>query len=183
MSALEDGEVAQGDVVAVFESDGLVADSRLLRDETAGAAADALGAVAETLAVDEAGALDADVVQAFAVDEGVGPVVVAVVLVLLPGLGGAGGVVGAAVVAGGFAGHGRGGGEDGAAVGEIERDVGLEADGEADVGACGEEDGASAGGCGGFDGLVDGGRVDGFAVAGGTVGVDVEEDLGCGGRG
>ena len=62
---------------------------------------------------------------------------------------------------------------------EVELDVALEADGEAEVVACGEVDCASSGcGCC-FDGLVDGGGVEGLAVAGGSEGADVEE----GGRG
>ncbi len=106
VAAVEDGEVAEQDVEAVLEADGLVAYAGLLGDEGVVAEVERGGAVGEAFAVDEAGAGDGEVVDAFAVEEGVGPVVVAVVLVGLPRLGGAGGVVGAAHVAGGLAGLG-----------------------------------------------------------------------------
>ena len=53
-------------------------------------------------------------------------------------------------------------------------DVAFEADRKTQVGAGGEADGATAGGGGGFDRAVDGGRVEGNAVAFGAVGADVE---------
>src|ERR1700691_4428724 len=71
--------------------------------------------------------------QAFAVEKRVGPVVVAVILVGLPGLRRPGGIVSATAVAGGFIGLGRGGREDGSAVRQVEGNIGREADGEADV--------------------------------------------------
>ena len=102
--------------------------------------------------------------------------VVAVVLEGVVGGLGLGWVVGSAVVAGGLAGEGRVGGDDGCALDEVQLDVALEADGEAEVVAGGEVDGSSSG-CGrGFDGFVDGGGVEGFSVAGGSEGADVEED-------
>ena len=127
VAALEDGEVAQQDVAAVLEGDGLVADAGLLglvhrvvaaRIEMAlglsgrsarhggrglavgGGASGRLGkeaayfsgcstagpgAEAEAFSVDEAGAGDGDVVEVFTPDERVVPVVVAVVLIRLPG--------------------------------------------------------------------------------------------------
>ncbi len=45
----------------------------------------------------------------------------------------------------------------------------LEANGEAEVSARGKEHDASAGQCGSIDGAIDGGRVNGLAVAGGAV--------------
>ena len=129
---------------------------------------------AEALAPDEAGAGDGDVVEVFAPDEGVVPVVVAVVLEVFEGAG-LGVVVGATPIAGGLTGEGRVCREDGAAAGEIELDIVAQADGEADVGAGGEEDDSAAGCCDGVDGLVDGGRVDGLAVASGAVGAYVGE--------
>ncbi len=93
------------------------------------------------------------------------PVIMAVVLIGLPGVVGFGCVVGASVVAGGLAGEWGVCGEDGGALREVEIDVAFEMDGEAEPCACGEEDCATACGCGGFDGFVDGGGVDGFAVA------------------
>ena len=65
-----------------------------------------------------------------------------------------------------------------AALREVERDVALEADGEAEPCSGGEEDGASASGCGGLDGFVDGGGVDGLAVADGAEAADVEDGSG-----
>ena len=93
VAALEDGEVAEEDVAAVLEGDGLVADAGLLGDEGKSVAFWA-AAVGEAFAPDEAGAGDGEVVEVFAPDEGVVPVVVAVVLVGLPGGFGLGCVVG-----------------------------------------------------------------------------------------
>ena len=93
------------------------------------------------------------------------PVVVAVVLVGVPGGFGLGRVVGAAVVAGGVAGLGRVGGEDGRALFEMEMHVALETDGEAEIDACRKENQAAARSRGGFNGAIDGVGVEGFAVA------------------
>jgi hypothetical protein len=104
VAAFEDGEVAQDDVAAVLEGDGFVADAGLLgyeADSCRGRRVVGAAAEAEAFAVDEAGAGDAEVVEVFAPEEGVVPVVVAVVLVGVPGGVGLGCVVGAAVVAGG----------------------------------------------------------------------------------
>ena len=68
--------------------------------------------------------------QVFAPDERVVPVVVSVVLISLPRSVGFGGIVSAAVVAGGVAGLGRLGREHGCALVEMEVDVVLEMDGE-----------------------------------------------------
>src|ERR1019366_6916598 len=81
VAALEQAEVAQEDVVAVLEGDGLVADAGLVGDEVEVAAAGAVGAVGEAFAEDEPGATDGEVVLVFRVEERVVPVVVAVVLV------------------------------------------------------------------------------------------------------
>ena len=106
------------------------------------------------------------------------PVVVAVVLIGIPlGLRFRG-IVDAAVVAGGLAGQRRVGCDDGAAFFKVQAHVALEMDGEAEVHARREEDYAAAGICGGFNGAVDGGRVDGFAIAGCAEGADVEEAVG-----
>jgi hypothetical protein len=61
------------------------------------------GAEAEPFAPDEAVAGDADVVKVFAPDEGIVPVIVAVVLIGVPRGVGLGGIIGSAVVAGGLA--------------------------------------------------------------------------------
>ena len=73
------------------------------------------------------------------------------------------------------------GGEDGGALVEMEMDVALEVDGEAEIGSGGKEDEAAAGSCSGFNGAIDGGRIEGFAVAGGAVLAHVEQGAGCGG--
>src|SRR5579871_2425728 len=114
------------------------------------------------------------------------PVVVAVVLEGLPGIVGFSCVVGASVVAGGLAGEWGVCGEDGGALREVEIDVAFEVDGEAEPCARGEEDCAAACGCCGFDGFVDGGSIDGFAIAYCAEGAEVEDVWGgvwrlCGG--
>ena len=101
--------------------------------------------------------------------------IVAVVLVGVPGGVGFGRVVGAAVVAGGCAGQRRVCGEDGRALREVKRDVALETNGEAEPCSGGEQNCAATRGCRGFDGFVDCGRVDGLAIADGAVGAYVEE--------
>ena len=67
VAALEDGEVAQENVAAVFERDGFVADAGLLGDVDGivcrAALGCAVGAEAEAFAVDEAGAGDGEVVM------------------------------------------------------------------------------------------------------------------------
>src|SRR6185312_8094416 len=97
-----DGEVAEDDVTAVLEGDGLVGYAGLLglihgivaafAGDIGGCAGRSrrsgrrpgrttrTGSKAEALAVDEAGAGDGNIVNAFAPDEGVVPVIVSVVL-------------------------------------------------------------------------------------------------------
>ncbi len=111
------------------------------------------------------------------------PVIVAVVLVGVPRGVGFGGVVGAAELAGGLAGQGRVGGEEDGALAEEEVDVAFEPDGEAEVGAGGEDHGATTGGGGGGDGGVDGGGIENFAGAGCAKGPDVEEERSIAGAG
>jgi hypothetical protein len=136
----------------------------------------------EALAVDQAGAGNGDVGDVFAPDEGVVPVVVAVVLEGVVGGLGLGGVVSAAHVAGGLVRQRRGGGFNDGALGEEEVDLALEPDGEAHVGAGREYDCSATGCVSGLDGLVDGWGVDGFAVALSAVGANVEEHgVGVGG--
>jgi hypothetical protein len=77
--AVEDGEIAQGNTTAEFERDGLVSRAAALADQS--------------LAVDQAGALNGDVVEAFTPDQAVMKVTVAKVLKLVP-LIGLGGIVG-----------------------------------------------------------------------------------------
>ena len=103
------------------------------------------------------------------------PVVVAVVLEGVVGGVGFGGVVGATHVSGGLAGERGVSGEDGGALRQVQIDVAFEVDGEADVGSGGEVDGTAAGCCCRLNGFVDGGGVDGLAVAGCPVGADIEE--------
>ena len=119
MAAFEDGEVAQEDVAAVLEGNRFVGYSGLLCYEAEGVVVGA-AAVGEAFAPDESGAGDAEVVEVLAPEEGVVPVVVAVVLVGLPGVVGLACIVFAAVVAGIVAGKWGVCGEDGAALHEVE---------------------------------------------------------------
>ena len=135
VAAFKDGEVAEQDVAAVFEGDGLVADAGLGRIGFAGVF-DPVPAAGEAFAPDEAGAGDGDVVEAFAPEQGVVPVVMAVVLIGLPGALRFGEVVGAG---GGDAFHGAGRGEQDGTVIEMEADIALEMDGVGEVDAGGED--------------------------------------------
>ena len=96
--------------------------------------------------------------------------VVAVVLVGLPGALGLGSVV----AAGGSAVERRGSGQEDRAMIEEEADLALEADGVAEVNASREVNRASARRRGCVDGAVDGGRVESGAVAFGAEGADAE---------
>ncbi len=127
VSAVQYGEVAQQDIAAVLQRDRLVADSCLLGDEIDITRTVRCRAVGKTLAVDQSGARDGEVAQVLPVEEGIGPMIVAVILVVLPRLGRAGGVVGASVVASGFARLGRGSSEDGASAGEVEVNLRFQA--------------------------------------------------------
>ncbi len=101
--------------------------------------------------------------------------VVAVVLIGVPCGVGFGGIVCAAVVAGGFAGLGRFGGENGCALLKVQMHVALEMDGEAEINSGRKEDHAAAGGCSSFNGAIDGVGVEGFAVAGGAELAHIED--------
>jgi len=75
MAAFEHGEVAQDNIVAVLERDGLVADAGLLGNvDWVVAAGGWVISKAEALAEDQPGAGDAEVVQVFTPDERVVPV-------------------------------------------------------------------------------------------------------------
>jgi hypothetical protein len=78
VSAVQDGEVPQQDVVGVLQRDGLVAHARIFRVWLLARAA------AEAFAPDEPGTADAEVRDTFADDEAVVPVRVSVVLELVP---------------------------------------------------------------------------------------------------
>ena len=167
MPAVEDGEIAEDDVAAVLERDGLVADAaaRLCW------AAPFPRAAAQAFALDEAGADDAKSgcsrprSGCCASDCGRSPGKAPTGL----GLGG--------VVAAGGAGHRRAWrGEDGRALLKEERDVTLEVDGVAGIDAGGKDDGSAArvGSC--VDGSVDGGSVDGCAIAFRAKAADIEVD-------
>ncbi len=186
MTALDNREIAQKNVVAVFEREGLVADTSLLGDEAGTGATRRellelslarVRTAGETSTVDEARAKDGEVVDVLAVEERVAPVVVAVVLVALPGRVGFGCVVRATVIAGSLTGPGGVGGEDGAAAREIEIDVAAQMDCEAYIGPCRENQRASASGCDGPNGLIDRGCVYCLAVSRRAIGADVEERL------
>ncbi len=103
MSGLEDGNVADQDIAAVLQSDGFVADAGLFGDKggTIGLLL-RVAAVREASTVDQARAGDGEVVEAFAPQQRVAPVVMAVVLVGIPCGVRLGCVVGPALVAGGL---------------------------------------------------------------------------------
>jgi len=106
VAAFEDGKIAKDDVVAVLESDGLIAYAGLLSDKRA-ALVLLRPAIGEAFAPDEAGAGDADVMEVFAPEQRVVPVVVSVVLIGIPCCFWFGGIVNATVVAGQVTGEGR----------------------------------------------------------------------------
>ena len=119
---------------AVLQSDGLIADAGALR------ARQAVGiAAAQSLAPNEAGAADGDILKTFAIDQTVGPVIMPEVLISLPGLRRPGRVVAACC----------GSGirhfccKDGRAVLKIQADMALEPDGIAGVSARGKPDRAA----------------------------------------
>src|SRR5271170_7721510 len=85
MAAFQDREIAQQYVVAVLERDRLVADAGLLRHvDGVVAAGGPLGAEAEPFAVDQSRAGDAEVVDVFAPQQGIVPVVMTVILIGVP---------------------------------------------------------------------------------------------------
>ena len=87
VAALEDGKIAQEYAAAILQGNGLVADPGVLRFGARTVA------FTEALAVDQARADDGNIVQVLAPEERVVPVVMAVVLVGVPGSGRFGGVV------------------------------------------------------------------------------------------
>ena len=103
------------------------------------------------------------------------PVVVAVILVSIPRGFGLGGVIGAAVITGLFAGKRRVGGDDGSALQQMQMDQALEVNGEAEIASRREDDHPATSGCRCFNGAIDGLGVEGLAVAGGAVLADVED--------
>ena len=109
--------------------------------------------------------------DAFAPDEAVVPVIVAVVLVGFPGAL----RLGVVVAAGGGAVERRGRGEDRGALFKIEGDVALEMDRVAGIGVRGKEHGAAAGGCGCFDRAVDRRAVDCLSVTPSAERLDVQD--------
>ncbi len=117
--------------------------------------------VAQPFAPDQSATEYRDIVQPVAPDEAVAPVVVAVVLVRLPGALGLGGVVAATRES--FRGNGCR--EYRRAEIEVQGDAALQANRVAGIRTGGEVDDATSTGRDPIDGFVDGGGVDGFAVA------------------
>jgi len=166
VAAMQDGEIAQGDVVAIFQADGFIAD--------AGGERRVAGAAAETFAPDQSVAQDGKIVDVFAPDEAVVPVAVAEVLISIPGIG-LGGIVAAGAGSWGI------GGEDGRARTEKKIHVAAQVDGETEIRTARKDDRASAGSRRGVNRPVNGGSVGRFTVAFGSEGFHVE--LSGGGRG
>ena len=81
VAAVENGEIAQNHVVAVLQSDGLVAHSWVFGNRSRPVS------LAESLAPDESGAEDGDVMNSLAPEQAVVPMGVAVVLVVGPVVG------------------------------------------------------------------------------------------------
>jgi hypothetical protein len=84
-------------------------------------------------------------------------------------------IVGAPVVASGRSLERRIGSEQDRALRKVEPDMALEMNGKAEPGAWRKDHGSAAGGRCGIDGFVDGGRIDGFAIADSTIVANVEE--------
>ena len=76
---MQDRDIAESDVAAVFQRDGFIAD--------AGGQGEIAVATAEALAPDQSLAFDGNVLQVFAPDQAVVPVAVAEVLIVVPGVG------------------------------------------------------------------------------------------------
>src|SRR5208283_5044156 len=77
VSALENAEVAKNDVAAILETDGLVANVRVFGAQSRP------GAFRKSLAIEEAGTENADVLETLAPDQAVVKVAVAVVLIFV----------------------------------------------------------------------------------------------------
>src|ERR1700679_584885 len=90
------------------------------------------------------------------------PVIVSKVLIVLPRFVGLGGIVGGSA---GGAPFGNLGAQYRRSLLEIKRYIALEMNGVASIGAGRKSDRAPTGGAGRCDGLVDGGRIDGGAIA------------------
>ncbi len=110
-------------------------------------------------------------------EERIVPVAMAVILEGVPGRVGLGCIVGAAVVASGFACFRRVGGQDRAAPRKIQIDVAAQVDGEAQIGSRREEEHAPSRCGNGFDRSVDGRCVDSLTIAGRSVRPHVEGSL------
>lgn len=162
--------------MAVFQRDTLVAHARLLGDiDGIVAPRGAVGAKAEALAVDRAGSGDADVCNAFTPDERIVPVVVTVILVVLPRRVRLGRVIRPTVVACRGAGQRGLRGDDGRTLRKIKPNVTLQVNREAQPCSRGENYRAPTGGRGCVNGFVDGGRVNGLAIADGAIRADIED--------
>ena len=105
------------------------------------------------------------------------PVIVAVILVRLPRLRGACCVIGTAVVTGRLAGLGRIRSRDGASAAQVEIDQGLQPDGEAEIVPCRKDHRSATCCCRCCNGLVDGRRVQGFAIADRAIRPNIEEEF------
>ena len=80
MAAFENGETAQSYIAAILERNGFVADARVFRQRLF-----MRPASAQSLSPDKPRSKDGDIVQIFAPDQAVMPVVMAVVLIGVPG--------------------------------------------------------------------------------------------------
>jgi len=157
VAALENTEVAKGDVAAIFERDGFVPYARLFRPVAWVVATDvaiAPGAEGEPFPVDKAGPTDPGIVDVFTPDERIVPVVVPIILVGVLRCFGLRSVIHATQFAGGPLRKRRCCSEDRRALREVKMNVGLHANGKAKIGAGGKHNRAPTCGDSGIDGRV-----------------------------
>lgn len=141
---MEHGEIFQRDIPAVFEADSFVAYSRQTAFFTG-----------QSLAIDQSRTADGDIFQTDSPDERVLPVTVSEVLIFIM-------LVGLCQVISFLL--ARESGDDACALFQIEMDVAFQPDGITGIFSGRKIYGASAVLCRGFDGTVDGGRVNSLSV-------------------
>src|ERR1700719_3299015 len=80
MAAMQDGEVAQQNILAILERDRLVRDARVFSDRTP------VFPSAQALAPNEPRPIDGNILQVLAPDQAIVPMAMTVILVLVPRL-------------------------------------------------------------------------------------------------
>src|ERR1700733_6584330 len=156
---------------SIASLDGSSRSKAFTRRSNAGGA----GSEAQSFAVDQAGATDADVVERLAPDERVVPVIVPVVLVRFPFAVGLGCIVGSPVIASGLAGQRRVGRQNRAALREIQMHMAPKMNRKAKVGSGGEVDGPSSSTHRSLNCLIDSRGVERLSVSFGPIVANVED--------